>query len=378
VNFHPGQVLAEVLVGPVAHGGHFVARHDGRVIFVRGALSGELVDVRITEVAKRFARGETVAVRQASQHRIEPVCPVAGICGGCDFQHTTAAHSRELKRQVVAEQLAHLGGYEFTGEVAEVVPGDFGWRTRMRYHFDESGRPGLLAPRSPRVVRLPEEGCRLAVAEIAAPRLTGPPAAELIAVAADDQVVFAATDEKPVTVTQKVGARSYEVGTDGFWQAHLRAPEVLTEAVLAGLNPLAGEVAADLYCGVGLFAGALADVGCTVFGIEGDRRAVEFAAQNVPEADFRAGDVAKLADRLPTSLDLVVLDPPRAGVGAAVLPPILARRPRAVAYVACDPAALGRDLGIAAKLGYRTVSVQAFDLFPTTGQVECVAILKPE
>lgn len=378
MNFEPGQVLTEVVVGPVAHGGHFVARHEGRVIFVRGALTGEVVDVRITQVAKRFARGETVAVRRASEHRIEPACPVAGICGGCDFQHTTPAHSRELKRQVVAEQLAHLGGYEFSGEVAEVVPSDFGWRTRMRYRLDETGRPGLMASRLSHVVRLPNEGCRLAVADIAAPTLTGAPGKELIAVAADEQVVFGLAGDKPVTVTQRVAERRYEVSSDGFWQAHLRAPEVLTKAVLEGLAPVAGEVAADLYCGVGLFAGALATQGCRVFGIEGDRVAVDYAAHNVTEATFRAGDVAKLADRLPASVDLVVLDPPRSGAGAAVLPPVLARRPRAVAYVACDPAALGRDLGIASRLGYRTTSVQAFDLFPTTGQIECVALLKPE
>ena len=87
-----GEVLAGVEVGPVAHGGHFVARHDGRVVFVRHALTGELVDVRITEVGRRFARGDAVSVRRASPHRVLPPCPVAGRCGGCDFQHVEPAH----------------------------------------------------------------------------------------------------------------------------------------------------------------------------------------------------------------------------------------------------------------------------------------------
>ena len=141
----PGRVLTGVEVGPVAHGGHFVARVEGQVVFVRQAITGEVVDVRITESGKRFARGEVVAVHTASPHRVQPPCAIAGRCGGCDFQHVEPAHARELKRRVVAELLGHLAGYEFTGEVIEVPPSPLGWRRRMRYHLDASGNPGLLA-----------------------------------------------------------------------------------------------------------------------------------------------------------------------------------------------------------------------------------------
>lgn len=371
-----GDVLTGIDIGVVAHGGHFVARYDGQVIFVRGSDTGEVVDIRITEVNRRYARAEAIAVRSAGEYRVTPPCPVAGRCGGCDFQHLEVSRVRELKRQVVAEQLQHLAGLEFTAQVLAVPPTPFGWRRRMRYHYDESGRAGMRAHRSGEIVPLPAEGCRLAVESIAVP----PPASagtELVAVAADSGTVFVAADTAE-RVRETVAGRSFEVAADGFWQAHVAAPTVLTDAVLEGLQPRLGEVAADLYCGVGLFAGALSDRGATVLGIEGDRTAVELARRNVPQGSFLAGDVATLAHRLPRAVDLVVLDPPRTGAGGTVMATVLARRPRAVAYVACDPAALGRDLRHAGEQGYRTELVTAFDLFPLTHHVECVAILKPE
>ncbi len=371
-----GELLAGVEVGPVAHGGHFVARHDGRVVFVRHALTGELVDVRITEVDRRFARGDAVAVHRASPHRVLSPCPVAGRCGGCDFQHVEPAHARELKRRVVAELLQHLGDYEFTGEVAEVPPSPLGWRQRMRYHHDPAGAPGLLAHRSAEVVPLPETGCLIADPRIAHPPATPGGQGELLAVAAGPDTRFVPPATAGETVTEVVGERSYRVSTTGFWQPHARAPEVLVEHVLAGLAPRHGETALDLYCGVGLFAGALAAAGATVWGIEGDRRAVELARQNVPGAEFHAGDVGARLGRLPARADLVVLDPPRSGAGGRVVRAVAARRPRAIAYVACDPAALGRDLRTARDAGYAPVAVSAHDLFPMTHHVECVAILE--
>ena len=371
-----GDLLTGLEVGPVAHGGHFIARHEGQVIFVRHALTGELVDVRVTEKSKRFARADVVAVHRASVHRVVPPCPIAGRCGGCDFQHVEPAHIRELKRQVIAELLGHLAGYDFASEVTEVPPSPLGWRRRMRYHLDADGRPALLAHRSPELVLLPAQGCPIADPGIARPPAdAGRPGGELLAVAGDDPL-FVPPGRHAHPVTEVVGERSYQVALDGFWQAHAAAPQVLVDAVLAGLAPQPGETAFDLFCGVGLFAGALADAGAEVWGVEGDRQAVDFARANIPGGTFVAGDVARRLGGLPETADLVVLDPPRAGAGPVVLAAVAARRPRAIAYVACDPAALGRDLKIAAGLGYEPVSVRAYDLFPMTHHVECVAILE--
>lgn len=372
-----GQVAGPVRVGPIAHGGHCVVRVGGVVVFVRHAVPDEVVTVRITAVQSRFARGDVAEVIEPSVHRRRPPCPVAGACGGCDFQHLPAEHSRELKRQVVAELLQHYAGIEFTGAVEGFDDG-FGWRTRMRYHRTRDGRLGLRAHRSDQIVPLPPEGCR-----IAAPGIQGggePPAGEsdALGVAARSGVVLADRAALSRTVIERVGGRGYEVASDGFWQSHRLAPEVLVAAVLAGLEPKAGERAFDLFCGVGLFAGALVDAGCSVLGVEGDATATRLARRNVPEARFHTGDVAATLRRLPAQADLVVLDPPRSGAGRSVMAGIAERRPRAIAYVACDPAALARDLGTAADLGYQTEQVRAFDLYGTTHHVECLALLRPQ
>lgn len=369
-----GTIAGPLEVGPIAHGGHCVCRWNGMVVFVRNAIPGEVVKVRITGVQSRFARGEVFEVIEASPLRRAAPCPIAATCGGCDFQHLLPEDSRELKRQVVAELVAHHAGYEVTARVEAPDSDGFGWRTRMRYHRDAEGRLGLRAHRSNDVVALPERGCLIAAASIARPG-TVPGGGDVLAVAAASATVIGQRGSLPRTVTEQVGSRTFEVAADGFWQSHAEAPRVLTDAVLQALRPAAGETAFDLFCGVGLFAGALVDAGCTVLGIEGDTVATALARRNVPEGRFYAGDVAATLRRLPERCDIVVLDPPRAGAGKAVMAAVAARRPRAVAYVACDPAALARDLATARDLGYRLDDLRIFDLYGTTHHVECVALL---
>ncbi len=353
-------LIGPVDVGPIAHGGHCVARQEGRVIFVRHALPGEQVMISLTDDRHdRFWRADAVEVISASPHRVPVRCPIAGpgLCGGCDFQHVDLAAQRRLKTAVVAEQLRRLAGITWSGPVVDVSTPDTAdglhWRTRMRYVRDEAGRVGLRAHRSRRVVPLPEGGCR-----IAAPgALTG-----------DEGIV-----------TEYAAGRSWQVAADGFWQVHPAAADTLVMAMLTGLQPAAGEHAFDLYCGVGLFAGALADAGCRVWGLEDSRSAVDLARQNLSDVADRvrlmSARVERGLARLPRRVDLVVLDPPRSGAGRSVIEQIASRRPRAIAYVACDPAALARDLATAQALGYAPASITAYDLFPMTHHVECVAIL---
>jgi len=411
----PGDLIGPVGVGAIAHGGHCVSRVDGRVVFVRHALPGEQVVLRITEVASRFARGDAVEAVVASPQRVRPPCPVAGRCGGCDFQHVEPAFQAELKRRVLAEQLHRLAGIEWHGEV-EQVPPVLGSRTRMRFVGTGDGRLGLRAHRSHEVVPLPDDGCRIAhpmmpielgetppvelVEAAPAPSpvelVETPPAgsrqarstgaelrqgrsteAELLGVVSDQggRLVASGSAASHDVVTQRVGERTFEVSADGFWQSHLAAAEVLTRAVLRGLHPQPGERAFDLYCGVGVFAGALVDAGCRVWGVEGNKAAIEHARRNVPPASFFTGDVERTLRRLPNRADLVVLDPPRTGAGKAVMAAVARLRPRAIAYVACDPAALARDLGTARGLGYEASEIRGFDLFGMTHHLEAVAIL---
>lgn len=350
----------EADIGPVAHGGHFVARvptgpdtDETRVVFVRHALPGERVVLEVTEGTEgdRFWRADAVEVLEPAPERVVAPCPYAGpgLCGGCDFQHVALDAQRRLKAEVVREQLRRVAGLDVEVTV-EPVPGDaegLGWRTRQRYVRLPDGGLAMRKHRSHDLV--PVETCLLEA-------VAGP--------------------------SYDVRQHRFEVADGGFWQVHPGAPEVLVDAVLAALAPRPGESVLDLYAGVGLFSRFLLDaVGDPhlVAAVEGDPAASALSLRNCPGILARAGDVASvLADGLPAAweaVDLVVLDPPRVGAKRAVVEQVVRRAPRAVAYVACDPAALARDLAIFAEHGYRLGSLRAFDLFPMTHHVECVALL---
>jgi tRNA/tmRNA/rRNA uracil-C5-methylase (TrmA/RlmC/RlmD family) len=388
----------DVRAGPVAHGGSVVARHQGVVVFVRHALPGERVVVEVTEGQEgdRFLRADAVEVLEASADRVTPPCPFAGPhrCGGCDFQHVALPAQRDLKAAVVAEQLQRLAGLTVQVTVEELDLGSpgaegLGWRTRVQWAVSASGQAGLRKHRSHELV--PVDDCR-----IAHPRL--PPVTDTVwPDATSVEAIVSTTGEQlrlvttrdgstfadgPQRLTERAVGRTWQVSGSGFWQVHPAAADTLVTAVLAGLDPQAGERAVDLYSGVGLFSGALADrVGPAghVVAVESDEAAVADAAANLADLP----QVAVLADRVDRALaagvlgprDLVVLDPPRAGARRDVVAGIAALAPRAVAYVACDPAALARDVAFFADEGYTLRSLRAFDLFPMTHHVECVALL---
>jgi tRNA/tmRNA/rRNA uracil-C5-methylase (TrmA/RlmC/RlmD family) len=283
----------------------------------------------------------------------------------------------------VAEQLRRLAGIE-RDVVVEVVPVSDGapddglsWRTRMQYVAVPTRGPGgrgLRKHRSHDVVVV--EHCPIAA-----------PDARVTTVAATGRREPTST----ATVVEHVLGRDFRVAEDGFWQVHPQAPRVLVEAVLGLLSPRPGERALDLYAGVGLFSAFLAEaVGRAggVVSVEGNRRASELAGENLadlPQVATRTGRVDRVLaqgfgsrrSRSGGSIDVVVLDPPREGAKRPVVEAIAGLGPRAVAYVACDPAALARDLAYFAEAGYGLADLRAFDLFPMTHHVECVALLVP-
>lgn len=371
----------ETEVGPVAHGGHCVARlpePEARVVFVRHALPGERVVVEITEGTDgdRFWRGDAVEVLSASVDRVDAPCPVAGpgLCGGCDFQHAAVPAQRDLKAAVVREQLVRLGRLDAGSDLVaglrvEAVPvagrPDDGlrWRTRQRYAALPDGRPAMRAHRSHQLVAI--DDCLIA-AEGARP------------VQADESPVDGSVVEHEVSAGGQT--HTFSVAADGFWQVHPEAPRVLVETVLDLLAPAQGERALDLYAGVGLFARFVGEAtGARVVAVEADRTACHHARGNLSAlkgAVVECGPTDRvLRSGLDEPFDLVVLDPPREGAKRAVVEQVVDRRPRAVAYVACDPAALGRDVAIFAEHGYALTAIRAFDLFPMTHHVECVALL---
>ncbi|MBH1938550.1 class I SAM-dependent RNA methyltransferase [Streptomyces sp. AV19] len=423
----------EVEVGPVAHGGHCVARTDaGRVLFVRHALPGERVIARVTEgeSTSRFLRADAVEILDASKDRVEAPCPFSGPgkCGGCDWQHAKPGAQRRLKGEVVAEQLRRLAGLtpEEAGWDGTVVPAEGdklpagrvpAWRTRVQYAVDAEGHAGLRKHRSHEVQII--DRCLIAapgVTELGIEKRDWPQIASVEAIAAsgsaDRQVILTPKPggrlpivelDKPVSVMrvgekdgrihrvhgrpfvrERADERTYRVGEGGFWQVHPKAADTLVQAVMQGLMPRKGDMALDLYCGVGLFAGALGErIGekGAVLGIESSKRAVEDARHNLQDLDRVRIEHGKVESVLPRtgidSADIVVLDPPRAGAGRETVRHLAGLGARRIAYVACDPAALARDLKYFAGEGYRVAKLRVFDLFPMTHHVECVAILKP-
>jgi tRNA/tmRNA/rRNA uracil-C5-methylase (TrmA/RlmC/RlmD family) len=399
----------EVTVGPVAHGGHCVARHDGRVVFVRHSLPGEVVRVRVTEDRHPgFCRADAIEVLTGAAERVERPCPWSGPgrCGGCDWQHVTPAGQRELKATVVREQLARLAGLEVEVSVEELPGGPLRWRSRARFAVDRRGVPGLRRHRSHDVV--PLEDCPI-TAEPAARAVLGarwPGAGAVdVSIHSTGAVTTTRLDRRgrPLTTRTTTAAglvdpaaraarhadgRDWEVEGTGFWQVHPAAADALVAAVEEFAQVRAEETVLDLYAGAGLFGGALAPAagpGGRVVCVESDPLACAAADANLaelPQAEVWQGEVdadglAELLAELGGGPDVVVLDPPRAGAGTAVSRLLAGSGARAVVYVACDPAALARDVAAFTGAGYRLADLRAFDAFPMTHHVECVALLVP-
>jgi tRNA/tmRNA/rRNA uracil-C5-methylase (TrmA/RlmC/RlmD family) len=396
-------------VGPVAHGGHCVARHEGRVVFVRHSLPGERVRVRVTEDRHPgFCRADAVEVLTAAAERVERPCPWSGPgrCGGCDWQHVTPAGQRELKAAVVREQLARLARLDVEVTVEELAGGPLRWRSRARFAVDRAGVPGLRRHRSHDVVPLGD--CPITAEPAARAVLDSHwPGAGAVDVSIDSTAAVTTTRldrrGRPLTTRttdaggavdpaaraeRHAGGRDWEVEGTGFWQVHPAAADALVGAVAGFAGMRAGETVLDLYAGAGLFGGALAPtVGTSgrVVCVESDPLACAAADANLaelPQAEVWQGHVdadglAELLGELGNGPDVVVLDPPRAGAGAAVSRLLAGSGARAVVYVACDPAALARDVATFGEAGYRLAGLRAFDAFPMTHHVECVALLVP-
>jgi len=419
--------LIQLTIVDVAHGGWCVARSDGGpVVFVRHALPDETVRARVTEVTSRLARAEAVEILTPSPDRVEAPCPhaVPAGCGGCDWQHAALPAQRALKAAVIRQQLRRLAGLDREITV-EPLPGDeepgagLGWRTRVQFAVRADGVAGLRAHRSHEVIDIGE--CLIAHSGITDLGLT---ARRWPATSSVEALVSAGSGERAVIISpgdaapagsvppdipgadavlnraarrltpvrgraylgQRAAGRDWRVSAGAFWQVHPGAADALTGAVMTELEPRPGDVALDLYCGAGLFAGVLAPAvgpGGTVVGVEADATAVRDARHNRrrwPWARVHKGDVAAVLRRGGAALPparLVVADPPRSGLAREVIGYLGAPEHGAArfAYVSCDPATLARDIGLLTARGWVLAALRAFDAFPMTHHVECVATL---
>jgi len=366
----------------IAHGGHFVARHDGRVIFVRHAIPGEKAKVKITGVSKNFARADVVEVLEKSTDRVTPRCKFAKRdgCGGCDFQHINPERQRTLKSEIITEQFRRLAGIDVLVKVEEVLP-IFGWRTRMEFTVSSDRKIGLFKSRSNEIVEI--DSCEIADPHIDIANLNSLKAAigrKIDAIVDSDGRAnyFVEGRENFKLVRQEVGDFEFQISPESFWQSHRRAPEVLSEVVFDFANYQSADHVFDLYSGVGLFAArALTAVGPAgrITMIEESLSATTDAKRvfaEAPNVEVVQGRVEKALAKFARA-DVVIADPPRTGAGAKVLQEIVRLAPRTLIYVACDPAALARDSATLLSSGFKLDSMRAFDLFPMTQHMEVVA-----
>ncbi len=396
----------ELEVTNVAHGGISVARHNGRVVFVSDAIPGETVIARVSEASKKsFWRADTVAVVTPSPYRQPHIWSAASIdrdpadrAGGAEFGHIRIDHQRELKRQVLADALSRMAGIDSNSPmshfVVEPVPGNAdgtGWRTRVRLQVDDDGRAGPYAARSHRVIEVAELPLATAGVSAVAPLgelFPGVPHVDILEPSTGSARLIVGT-QKPTVIRERVGDREFRLDDGGFWQVHREAARTLTAAVQdviddALFDPRARNL--DLYGGVGLLAAAVGDrFGETtrITSVESDPRATEHAGENLADwlgarvvtarVERWIGGLAAEGDRL--SGATVVLDPPRSGAGRDVVDALTRLAPAQLVYVACDPVALARDVGLFRERGYELEALRAFDLFPGTHHLEAVARL---
>ncbi|WP_297081496.1 class I SAM-dependent RNA methyltransferase [uncultured Demequina sp.] len=386
-------------VGSPAHGGHCIARHEGRAVFVRHALPGEVVEAVVTEggADARFWRADAVAVLEASADRVESAWPGAGPggVGGGELAHVALAAQRAWKLAVLKESFERFAGLEFPGRVA-AAPGDddrggLRYRTRVTATADAEGRAAMHRHRSDALV--PLESMPLATPEVedallgsrfpGGARITvvAPSASELRVLADGVPTRAGRPDRRPnaprgVRERVEVDGRSwdYRLDASGFWQVHREAPAVLVGAVLGRVGDVSR--VADLYAGAGLLTVPLAEGGREVVAVESDRRGARAARRNVhdlPGVSVIEGDVRRTLESGLGPVGAVVLDPPRSGAGRRTLDALAAGAPDRLVYVACDPVALARDTALLRERGYDFVEAEAFDLFPMTHHVETVA-----
>jgi tRNA/tmRNA/rRNA uracil-C5-methylase (TrmA/RlmC/RlmD family) len=401
--------LLDLDITGIAHGGTFIARHEGRVVFVSDAIPGERVRARLSEdstgESKSFWRAETVEVLEASPHRRPHIWSEADVArapedrpGGADLGHIDLEHQRVLKRQVLTEALDRFAGSGLDApEIEAVESGDgTGWRTRVTLHVDGEGNVGPYAARSHRVIPVGSHPlARPGIEKAALALASGDPGSVDLVEPGDGSVRVIRRDRlderpargqgrrpAPEVVYEQVGDRRFQVDAGGFWQVHSRAASVLDGAVYGILDghvdPAKRHL--DLYGGVGLFAASLADLGGTdIVTVESSRRATEHARRNLAPLEVTA--VTARVDRYlagasaGASVGAVVLDPPRAGAGRAVVDALHTLAPEAIAYVACDPVALARDLGTFRAHGWNVKTLRGFDLFPHSHHFEVVALL---
>jgi len=400
---------------------------NGIATFVPGLLPGETGEVEVYEAKKKWQRARLVSVIKRSPERVEAPCSVFDECGGCQLQHTTYEETLRWKQRWVEDALSRIGKISVEVKPISGMPSPWRYRNKASLHRKPTGKLGyykekskdlvhfsdclLLSERMNHWIRLTEEFLTEGFEEIHTLSfrentrgeglllLEGPPTKAL---SADDNPEFfealfkegvrsvwgTDSEGKLALVWGDVDFReiildmTFDVSPLSFLQVNPLQTDILYSYVLEGAALTGNEIVWDLYSGIGTLALALASKAQKVTGIEENPYAVEDAIQNavnnnaVGHVEFLKGKVESRIMKIDEEPDVVVLDPPRAGMHPLVGQRLLELKPQRIIYVSCDPGTLARDLGVLTQGGYEVESVQPVDMFPWTQHVETVVSLR--
>ena len=406
----------------VPGGAGFLRLANGLGAFVPGALPGERVRVEAAEHHRGYLRATRWHLLEPSPRRVQPVCPVQGSCGGCDLMTLDYPAQLTEKVGILRDALTRIGRFEALPELAFIAADEpLAYRSRIRLHVAADGRLGFFAAESRELVEVP--GCPVAHPELERALVTlrsltsqhraelasfselelrvapaGPRLALRLVPAGrridhETPMLAALSQVFQVSIGERSSAPEHDqrfplpggvelrVSGPGFTQVNWAVNQRLVQALLDGAERREVSTFCDLYCGAGNFSLPLLARGLRGVGIEGSKSAIAAAKrasteQGLTRARFIAGDVKEAFAKLPLreSFDLVVLDPPRSGA-REILPELISRAPRHIAYCACDPVTLARDLRTLCDSGYVLSALSGFDMFPQTHHFESLAWL---
>jgi 23S rRNA (uracil1939-C5)-methyltransferase len=402
----------DVTLTTLTYGGDAMGRlEDGRAVFVRFALPGERARIRLAEEKRGFARGELVQILEPSPHRVVPRCIHFGVCGGCHYQHMPYEVQLRAKDDILREQLARIGRIE-NPPVRDMVPSANPWnyRNHVQFHLTEEGELGYVRAQAPsifavRECHLPEESINAFWRQLAfepgteiervsvrsgkgdelmlvlesdspeAPELAIEAEVSVAHVYEENAVVLAGSDHVLISVL----GQDFRVSAASFFQVHTAMAEKMVSHLLERLPVDASTILLDVYCGAGLFSAFLAPTCGRVIGVESSPSACEDFTFNLDEfenVELYEGLAEEIIPYLDVRPDIVLLDPPRAGLEKRVVDRILQLQPRTVAYISCDPSTLARDARRLVSGGYLLRDVTPFDLFPQTFHIESISLFE--
>ena len=373
-------------VGNIANGGHFIAKHNDQIIFVRHSLTNERANVKITAVNSKFAFGDAIEILKKSKDRVNAPCKYAHPegCGGCDFQHIDPIAQLNLKKIVIQDQFKRIAKIEINPEIIskDSLEG-LNWRTRLNLAISENKKLGLHAHKSNKIIEIDE--CLIAVEGINKSEIFNKKWENedniKISYSSDNEMNINQLGKNisgPDKLNEVVDDNKYYISPKSFWQSHKNAPEFILEQVLKFANIKEGERVCDLYGGVGLFTLPISKI----LGENGEVHLIEVNRVCIADANEMFADTKNIFIHHGTveqklgsikKINTIILDPPRNGVSKQVINQMIEKKPQTIIYVSCNPSTLARDTKILTDNNYTLTNIVGLDLFPMTHHIECVA-----